>query len=177
MGKQSIPWAVGLTGLLYFGMLGYWQYEAFETALGMGGNASQNAVDGAIFGFSFGVIYVAFMIWCFTRDLPEGLKEVPIIGRYGKMLAWLGFLGTAVWYCRPNAWYDGTHQDMVGYLLVGVILLGFGAAAALTSFMYSGDKSSRLYALHRFVDTYPTITKPERHVRFNEKLWLSLIHI
>ena len=33
MGKQSIPWAVGLTGLLYFGMLGYWQYDAFEVAL------------------------------------------------------------------------------------------------------------------------------------------------
>ena len=34
MGKQSIPWAVALTGLLYFGMLGYWQYDAFEIALG-----------------------------------------------------------------------------------------------------------------------------------------------
>tara|TARA_B100000683_G_scaffold266083_1_gene297876 strand:- start:487 stop:2115 length:1629 start_codon:yes stop_codon:yes gene_type:complete len=64
---------------------------------------------------------------------------------------------------------------MVGYLLVGVILLGFGAAAALTCFMYSGEKSSRLYALHRFVDTYPTITKPERHVRFNEKLWTTTL--
>ena len=175
MGKQSIPWAVGLTGLLYFGMLGYWQYDAFETALFGSGNASQNAIDGAIFGFVFGVLYVAFMIWCFTRDLPEGLKEVPVIGRYGKMLAWLAFLGTAVWYCRPNAWYDGTHQDLVGYLLVGVILLGFGAAAALTCFMYSGEKSSRLYALRRFVDTYPTITKPERHVRFNEKLWTTTL--
>ena len=175
MGKQSIPWAVGLTGLLYFGMLGYWQYDAFETALFGSGNASQNAIDGAIFGFVFGVVYVAFMIWCFTRDLPEGLKEVPVIGRYGKMLAWLAFLGTAVWYCRPNAWYDGTHQDLVGYLLVGVILLGFGAAAALTCFMYSGEKSSRLYALRRFVDTYPTITKPERHVRFNEKLWTTTL--
>lgn len=175
MGKQSIPWAVGLTGLLYFGMLGYWQYDAFETALFGSGNASQNAIDGAIFGFAFGVIYVAFMVWCFTRDLPEGLKEVPIIGRYGKMLTWLAFLGTAVWYCRPNAWYDGTHQDLVGYLLVGVILLGFGAAAALTCFMYSGEKSSRLYALRRFVDTYPTITKPERHVRFNEKLWTTTL--
>ena len=30
MGKQSIPWAVGLTGLLYFGMLGYWQYDALK---------------------------------------------------------------------------------------------------------------------------------------------------
>ena len=175
MGKQSIPWAVGLTGLLYFGMLGYWQYDAFETALFGSGNATQNAIDGAIFGFAFGVIYVAFMIWCFTRDMPEGLKEVPVIGRYGKMLAWLAFLGTAVWYCRPNAWYDGTHQDLVGYLLVGVILLGFGAAAALTCFMYSGEKSSRLYALRRFVDTYPTITKPERHVRFNEKLWTTTL--
>tara|TARA_B000000609_G_scaffold61056_1_gene45380 strand:+ start:3325 stop:5286 length:1962 start_codon:yes stop_codon:yes gene_type:complete len=175
MGKQSIPWAVGLTGLLYFGMLGYWQYDAFETALFGSGNASQNAIDGAIFGFGFGVLYVAFMIWCFTRDMPEGLKEVPVIGRYGKMLAWLAFLGTAVWYCRPNAWYDGTHQDLVGYLLVGVILLGFGAAAALTCFMYSGEKSSRLYALRRFVDTYPTITKPERHVRFNEKLWTTTL--
>ena len=109
MGKQSIPWAVGLTGLLYFGMLGYWQYDAFETALFGSGNASQNAIDGAIFGFVFGVVYVAFMIWCFTRDLPEGLKEVPIIGRYGKMLAWLAFLGTAVWYCRPNASVSYTH--------------------------------------------------------------------
>ena len=175
MGKQSIPWAVGLTGLLYFGMLGYWQYDAFETAIFGSGNASQNAIDGALFGFGFGVAYVAFMIWSFTRDLPEGLKEVPIIGRFGKMLTWLTFLGIAVWYCRPNSMYGGTHQDLVGYLLVGVILLGFGAAAALTCFMYSGDKNSRLYALHRFVDTYPTITKPERHVRFNEKLWTTTL--
>tara|TARA_B100000683_G_scaffold234736_1_gene238088 strand:- start:2520 stop:4481 length:1962 start_codon:yes stop_codon:yes gene_type:complete len=175
MGKQSIPWAVGLTGLLYFGMLGYWQYDAFETALFGSGNASQNAIDGALFGFGFGVAYVAFMIWCFTRDLPEGLKEVPIIGRFGKMLTWLTFLGIAVWYCRPNSMYGGTHQDLVGYLLVGVILLGFGASAALVCFMYSGDKNSRLYALHRFVDTYPTITKPERHVRFNEKLWTTTL--
>ena len=175
MGKQSIPWAVGLTGILYFGMLGYWQYEAFETALGFGGTASQNVQDGAIFGFGMGVAYVAYVILCFTKDIPEGLKEVPIIGRYGKMLGWLAFVGVAVWYCRPNAWYDGTHQDLVGYLLVGVILLGFGAAAALTSFMYSGEKSSRLYALRRFVDTYPTIIKPERHVRFNEKLWTTTL--
>ena len=41
--------------------------------------------------------------------------------------------------------------------------------------MYSGEKSSRLYALRRFVDTYPTITKPERHVRFNEKLWTTTL--
>ena len=99
MGKQSIPWAVGLTGLLYFGMLGYWQSEAFETALGLGGNVSQNSIDGAIFGFVFGILYVAYMMACFLQEMPEGLKEVPIVGRYGKMLGWLAFLGVAVWYC------------------------------------------------------------------------------
>ena len=111
---------------------------------------------------------------CFTRDMPEGLKEVPIIGRYGKLLGWLTFLFIAVYYCRPNAW-GGSHEELVGYLLVGVILLGFAAAAALTCFMYSGEENSRLYALHRFVDTYPTITKPDRHVRFNEKLWTTTL--
>ena len=127
------------------------------------------------FGFTMGVAYVAYVMLCFTKDLPEGMKEMPIIGRYGKMLGWLAFLVVAVWYCRPNSISDGSHQDLVGYLLVGVILLGFGAAAALTSFMYSGEKSSRLYALRRFVDTYPTITKPDRHVRFNEKLWTTTL--
>ena len=80
MGKQSIPWAVGLTGLLYFGMLGYWQYDAFETALFGSGNASQNAIDGAIFGFVFGVVYVAFMIWCFTRDCLKGSRKFQLLG-------------------------------------------------------------------------------------------------
>ncbi len=175
MGKQSIPWAVGLTGILYFGMLIYWEFEAFEAALGLGGTASQNAIDGAIFGLGMSIAYVAYLILCFTKDMPEGLKEVPIVGRYGKLLGWLAFLGVATYYCRPNAWANGTHEDLVGYLLVGVILLGFAASAALTCFMYSGDKNSRLYALHRFVDTYPTITKPDRHVRFNEKLWTTTL--
>ena len=67
----------------------------------------------------------------------------------------------------------GGYADGVGFFLVGIILLGFGAAAVLTCFMWSGDKSSRLYALRRFVDVYPTITKPERHVRFNEKMWTT----
>ena len=168
MGKKSIPWAVGLTGLLYFGMLGYWQYDELMMASGV----SELQNQGAIFGFGYGVVYVAFLLLCFTKDLPDNLKEVPIIGRYGKMLTWLAFTFGAAWYCRPNSW-GGSHEELVGYLLVGVILLGFGAAATLTCFMYSGDKSSRLYALERFVNVYPAITKPERHVRFNEKLWTT----
>ena len=106
-----------------------------------------------------------------TEILPEGLKDAPVIGRYGKLLGWLAISGVAVWYVRPDKW--GGYDDGVGFFLVGILLLGFGAAAALTCFMWSGDKSSRLYALHRFVDVYPTITKPERHVRFNEKMWTT----
>ena len=76
MGKQSIPWAVALTGILYFGMLGYWQYDAFETALGFGGNASQNAIDGAIFGFVMGVAYVAYIVDSFeSTETPTWLSE------------------------------------------------------------------------------------------------------
>ena len=99
------------------------------------------------------------------------MKDAPVIGRYGKLLGWLAISGVAVWYVRPDKW--GGYDDGVGFFLVGILLLGFGAAAALTCFMWSGDKSSRLYALHRFVDVYPTITKPERHVRFNEKMWTT----
>lgn len=176
MGKQSIPWAVALTGILYFLMLGYWQYDAFAASMGFSDMVvSQIEIDGAIFGFVFGIAYIAYMVLCFTKDLPEGLKEVPIIGRFGKMLGWIVFLCVAIWYARPHTFSNGQHEDLVGYLLVGVILLGFGAASTLVCFMYSGDKSSRLYGLQRFVDTYPAITKPDRHVRFNEKLWTTTL--
>ena len=97
-------------------------------------------------------------MWCFQRDLPEGLKDAPVIGRYGKLIGWLALTSIAVWYVRPNAW--GGYDEGVGFFLVGIILLGFAAAAIITCFMWSGDKSSRLYALSRFVDVYPTITKP-----------------
>jgi preprotein translocase subunit SecY len=176
MGKQSIPWAVALTGILYFLMLGYWQYDAFAASMGFSDMVvSQIEIDGAIFGFVFGIAYMAYMILCLTKDLPEGLKEVPIIGRFGKMLGWVAFLCVAMWYARPHTFANGQHEELVGYLLVGVILLGFGAASTLVCFMYSGDQSSRLYGLRRFVDTYPAITKPDRHVRFNEKLWTTTL--
>ncbi|MGY8670120.1 MAG: preprotein translocase subunit SecY [Candidatus Poseidoniales archaeon] len=165
MGKRSVPWAVALVGLLYFGTLVYWQSDALFGDVAMYDN------DAAVFGVGLSVVYVAFLMLCFMKDLPPSLKDVPIIGKYGKLLTWLGFVGTAAWYARP----DGGHVESVGFLMVGVILLGFATAAALTCFIYSGEKSSRLYALHRFVDVYPAITKPDRHVRFNEKLWTTTL--
>jgi len=164
MRHKPIPWAIALTGVLYFGLLIYWQSDELSSEIAEQRTAAQ-------FGLVLSVIYVAYLMWCFNRDLPEGLKDAPVIGRYGKLMGWLAISGIAVFYVRPSKW--GGYEDGVGFFLVGILLLGFGAAAALTCFMWSGDKSSRLYALHRFVDVYPTITKPERHVRFNEKMWTT----
>ena len=163
MKHKPIPWAIALTGALYFGLLIYWQSDELS------GTSEQ--VAGAQFGLILSVIYVAYLMWCFQRDLPKGLQDAPVIGRYGKLIGWLALTATAVWYVRPNAW--GGYDEGVGFFLVGIVLLGFAAAAIITCFMWSGDKSSRLYALSRFVDVYPTITKPERHVRFNEKMWTT----
>ena len=163
MKHKPIPWAIALTGALYFGLLIYWQSDELS------GTSEQ--VAGAQFGLILSVIYVAYLMWCFQRDLPKGLQDAPVIGRYGKLIGGLALTATAVWYVRPNAW--GGYDEGVGFFLVGIVLLGFAAAAIITCFMWSGDKSSRLYALSRFVDVYPTITKPERHVRFNEKMWTT----
>jgi len=163
MKHKPIPWAIALTGALYFGLLIYWQSDEL--------NGTSEQMAAAQFGLVFSVIYVAYLMWCFQRDLPKGLQDAPVIGRYGKLIGWLALTATAVWYVRPGAW--GGYDEGVGFFLVGILLLGFGAAAILTCFMWSGDKSSRLYALSRFVDVYPTITKPERHVRFNEKMWTT----
>ena len=163
MKHKSIPWAIMLTGVLYYALLIYWQSDELS--------GSGQARDAAVFGLIFSVFYVGYCMLCFQKDLPAGLKDAPFIGRYGKLTGWLAFGSVAVYYVRPSAW--GGYDEGVGFFLVGILLLGFAAAAILTCFMWSGDKSSRLYALSRFVDVYPTITKPERHVRFNEKMWTT----
>ena len=163
MKHKPIPWAIALTGVLYYALLIYWQSDELS--------GSGQARDAAVFGLVLSVIYVAYCMLCFQKDLPPGLKDMPFVGRYGKLTGWLAFGVIAVWYVRPSAW--GGYDEGVGFFLVGILLLGFAAAAILTCFMWSGDQSSRLYALSRFVDVYPTITKPERHVRFNEKMWTT----
>ena len=165
MKHKPMPLAVALTGLLYWGLLVYWVSDDLQAGMETAGG------EAAIFGLVFSIIYVAYLLACLKIDVPESLKSMPVVGRYGKLLGWLAFLGLAAWYVRPSAW--GGYDQGVGFFLVGICLLGFGAASILTCFMWGGDDSSRLYALRRFVDVYPTITKPERHVRFNEKMWTT----
>ncbi|MAM99284.1 MAG: preprotein translocase subunit SecY [Euryarchaeota archaeon] len=101
-------------------------------------------------------------------DLPENIREIPYLGKSLKGIIWLAFvLSLAYW-----GWVD---KAAVGFLLVGIALLGLGASMAMTCLLYSGSESSRLYALSRLVDVYPSITKPEGHVRFNQKLWTTTL--
>tara|TARA_Y100001970_G_scaffold133778_1_gene164857 strand:- start:96 stop:2018 length:1923 start_codon:yes stop_codon:yes gene_type:complete len=112
--------------------------------------------------------YVGFVIWGTMSDLPENISEMPYIGRAFKPLTWLIFVSLLAYW----GWRD---PEAVGFLLVGVALLGFGAGLAISCLLYSGSESSRLYALSRLVDVYPSITKPDGHVRFNQKLWTTTL--
>ena len=58
---------------------------------------------------------------------------------------------------------------------MGVALFGLAVSLALSCLLYSGDGGSRLYGLKRLVDVYPSISKPEGHVRFNQKLWTTTL--
>ena len=112
MRHKPIPWAIALTGVLYFGLLIYWQSDELSSEIAAQRTAAQ-------FGLVLSVIYVAYLMWCFNRDLPEGLKDAPVIGRYGKLLGWLAIAGIAVWYVRPSKW--GGYEDGVGFYLVGIL--------------------------------------------------------
>ncbi|MAE97889.1 MAG: preprotein translocase subunit SecY [Euryarchaeota archaeon] len=89
-------------------------------------------------------------------------------GKATKPSIWLLFVLSLAWW----GWVD---PATVGFLLVGVALLGFGAGLGISVSLYTGSESSRLYALSRLVDVYPSITKPEGHVRFNQKLWTTTL--
>ena len=146
---------------IYWGALLYWlRGDLFD------GAADEQSRALKMFLVSF--VYVGYVMWATMRDLPEQIKEIPYLGKSLKGMIWLAFvLALAYW-----GWVD---KAAVGFLLVGVALLGLGASMAMTCLLYSGSESSRLYALSRLVDVYPSITKPEGHVRFNQKLWTTTL--
>lgn len=145
---------------IYWGMLYYWLRDDFN------GTADEQMHALRLFLVSFP--YVAYILWSAMTDLPENIKSIPYVGRSLKPGIWLiSVIGLAYW-----GWVD---PSSVGFLLVGVGLLGVAVAMSLACLLYSGSKSSRLYGLSRFVDVYPSITKPEGHVRFNQKLWTTTL--
>ena len=151
----------GIMAIIYWGALFYWLRDDL-----LDGSVDEQSRALKMFLISFP--YVGFVMWATMRDLPENIKEIPFLGKSFKGLIWLVFvISLAYW-----GWVD---KAAVGYLLVGVALLGLGASGAMTILLYSGSESSRLYALSRLVDVYPSITKPEGHVRFNQKMWTTVL--
>jgi preprotein translocase subunit SecY len=141
-------------------MLYYWLRDEFSGT----GEEQMHALR----MFLVSLPYVAYVMWCAMSDLPENIKSMPYVGRSLKPGIWLlSVIGLAYW-----GWVD---TSAVGFLLVGVALLGVAVSMTLACLLYSGSESSRLYGLSRFVDVYPSITKPEGHVRFNQKLWTTTL--
>ncbi len=157
------PSVIGILAMsiVYWGALVWWQKDAL---FGEDTVAQAKAVK----VLAVSVPYVFFIIWGTGNDLPENITEIPYLGRLLKPGIWLLFITSFF----VVSWQD---PSLVGILLVGVGLLGLASALALACLMYSGEESSRLYALSRLVDVYPSITKPEGHVRFNQKLWTTTL--
>ena len=157
--RVSYPWLLIIAGL-YWGGLFYWLQDDLLNATG---EVQTRALQMYVISF----IYVGFVVWGTITDLPDSIKEMPF-GKATKPSIWLLFVLSLAWW----GWVD---PATVGFLLVGVALLGFGAGLGISVSLYTGSESSRLYALSRLVDVYPSITKPEGHVRFNQKLWTTTL--
>ena len=158
--KPSVIGTALMAGI-YWGMLFYWLRDDLL-------DGAPDEQMRALRMFIVSIPYVAYIMWCAMTDLPENIRDIPYIGRLLKPGIWLiSVVGLAYW-----GWVD---TAAVGFLLVGVALLGVAVAMCLVCLLYSGSESSRLYGLSRFVDVYPSITKPEGHVRFNQKLWTTTL--
>ena len=157
------PNAIGLAimATIYWGALFYW----------LRGDLLDGAADEQTRALKMLLVsfpYVGFVMWAAMTDLPENIREIPYLGRSLKGMIWLAFVLALTYW----GWVD---EAAIGFLLVGVALLGLGASMAMVCLLYSGTESSRLYGLSRLVDVYPSITKPEGHVRFNQKLWTTVL--
>ena len=157
------PHAIGLATMatIYWGALFYWLRDDL-----LDGAADEQTRALKMLLVSFP--YVGFVMWAAMTDLPENIREIPYLGRSLKGMIWLAFVLALTYW----GWVD---EAAIGFLLVGVALLGLGASMAMVCLLYSGTESSRLYGLSRLVDVYPSITKPEGHVRFNQKLWTTVL--
>jgi len=159
MNRRPNVLGIAIISAIYWGALIYWQWDALF-------GDDEAAQMTAFYAVAISLPYVGFIIWGTSTDLPEGVRELKFIGRGLKPAIWLSFfIGLAIW-----GWID---KDMVGFLLVGIALMGVMAGLCLTCLLYTGDANSRLYGLKRLVDVYPSITKPEGHVRLNSKLWTT----
>ncbi|MDP6099331.1 MAG: hypothetical protein QF566_04055, partial [Candidatus Thalassarchaeaceae archaeon] len=157
------PSAFGITAIsiIYFGALFYWKKDALT-------GADRDAMIYAAEMIAVAIAYVAFVLWAIQKDLPSNIKQIKFFGSAAKFLMWLSIMGLFFYWALQDS-------SQVGFLFVGIGLMGLGAGMCLACLVYTGEESSRLYGLKRIVDVYPSITKPEGHVRFNQKLMTTTI--
>ena len=161
MSRQPVPLGILAISLIYWGALLYWRWDALT-------GEDTAAMNLALQGIVLSVAYVGLLMLGLTKDLPEGIRQIRYIGGSLKFFIWLAaVLALAYW-----AWLD---DSLVGFNLVGISLMGLGTAMILVCLMYTGDESSRLFGLQKIVDVYPSITKPDGHVRFSQKLWTTTL--
>ena len=161
MSRQPVPLGILAISLIYWGALLYWRWDALT-------GEDTAAMNLALQGIVLSVAYVGLLMLGLTKDLPEGIRQIRYIGGSLKFFIWLAaVLALAYW-----AWLD---DSLVGFNLVGIALMGLGTALILVCLMYTGDESSRLFGLQKIVDVYPSITKPDGHVRFSQKLWTTTL--
>ena len=146
--------------VIYWGGLLYWRSDDL-----FGSDAAAQAEAGWLLVAS--VPYAFFIMWGLRFDLPEQLQEHRFL-KYSKAYIWLVYVAGLLYFSIQ----DSTN---VGFLLVGIMILGGGTAASITCLIYTGEESSRLYGLKRLVDVYPSIQKPDGHVRFMSKLWTTTL--
>ena len=146
--------------VIYWGGLLYWRSDEL-----FGSDAAAQAEAGWLLVAS--VPYAFFIMWGLRFDLPEQLQEHRFL-KYSKAYIWLLYVAGLLYFSIQDS-------ENVGFLLVGIMILGAGTAASITCLIYTGEESSRLYGLKRLVDVYPSIQKPDGHVRFMSKLWTTTL--
>ena len=146
--------------VIYWGGLLYWRSDEL-----FGSDAAAQAEAGWLLVAS--VPYAFFIMWSLRFDLPEQLQEHRFL-KYSKAYIWLLYVAGLLYFSIQDS-------ENVGFLLVGIMILGAGTAASITCLIYTGEESSRLYGLKRLVDVYPSIQKPDGHVRFMSKLWTTTL--
>ncbi len=170
MANRGPNWfGVAAMCVMYWGALYYWVKDELNLVWSLNPfSAGGEHQSWALILLATSIPYVAFVMWGTMSDLPESVSQIPVIGKYAKAYSWLAIvLAFSYW-----GWVD---KAAMGFLLVGVALFGLAVGLALSCLLYSGDGGSRLYGLKRLVDVYPSISKPEGHVRFNQKLWTTTL--
>ena len=116
-GRKPNLIALVIVASIYWGSLVWWQRDRL-----FGDSSADQTWALTLLGVSFP--YVGFVIWGVTNDLPESMAE-SAFGRWFKPVIWLSSVtAMVVW-----GWLD---QQAVGFLLVGVALLGLAAGLSLS---------------------------------------------